>query len=377
MIIDGVEMLVLLRPSFLPALKTMAFTLMIVPVALAQSTAIGENVSAAGYLMRSDAMASALNARWLSHKGGLVDWSEVNAWQRFVIIDALADYVRLSHDRRMLPVIRQAVVNHHGLDGNDDDLWAVIASLDVYGITKDQALLAYGERQFDHLASNYWDQVCGGGLWWDHKKTYKNAITNELFMYAATVLYLASGKKEYLAWAKRTLSWFNATGMINSDDLVNDGLNSRCVNNHRKTYTYNQGVILGGLTNLYKITGTQSYLEQAMTLAKASTSGALAPDGILREPIDDLKKDAQSFKGIYVRHLGYLYAEMPADSSRAAIALFLKTNAAQVWKGVEKRHDKLVDGIWKGGGGIGAASQASGIDLFNAASLVAGEPAGQ
>ena len=42
--------------------------------------------------------------------------------------------------------------------------------------------------------------------------------------------------------------------MLNSQWLFNDGLTSACVNNNSTTWTYNQGVILGGLVNLYEIT---------------------------------------------------------------------------------------------------------------------------
>jgi predicted alpha-1,6-mannanase (GH76 family) len=40
--------------------------------------------------------------------------------------------------------------------------------------------------------------------------------------------------------------------MINGDGLINDGLNAQGENNGQATWTYNQGVILGGLVALVK-----------------------------------------------------------------------------------------------------------------------------
>ena len=57
-----------------------------------------------------------------------------------------------------------------------------------------------------------------------------------------------------LRWAKAEWSWFKGSGMINGSNLVNDGLTARCDNNHGTTWTYNQGVILAGLSQLYRAT---------------------------------------------------------------------------------------------------------------------------
>ena len=63
--------------------------------------------------------------------------------------------------------------------------------------------------------------------------------------------------------------------MINKNDLVNDGLTSTCANNRRTPWTYNQvtvlmkknlfneGVIIGGLVNMYKATKNMNYLQKA------------------------------------------------------------------------------------------------------------------
>jgi predicted alpha-1,6-mannanase (GH76 family) len=109
-----------------------------------------------------------------------------------------------------------------------------------------------------------WDTTtCGGGVWWSKdlkRSAYKNAITNELFLQIAASLANRvtdpARKAQYLAWARKEWSWFSASGMINSGNMINDGLNATnpgaCTNNKRATWSYNQGVILGGLVELYE-----------------------------------------------------------------------------------------------------------------------------
>jgi predicted alpha-1,6-mannanase (GH76 family) len=42
---------------------------------------------------------------------------------------------------------------------------------------------------FDYVAQA-WDDTCGGGVWWSQARSYKNAITNELFLMGASTLHL-------------------------------------------------------------------------------------------------------------------------------------------------------------------------------------------
>ena len=112
---------------------------------------------------------------------------------------------------------------------------------------QDTRYLQAAKTIFSHNTAG-WDDTCGGGLWWTTAKTYKNAITNELFLTLAAQLHLRTpGDTGYLTWAQRTWEWFSASGLIGTTGLVNDGLSSACQNNGGPTWTYNQGVILGGL----------------------------------------------------------------------------------------------------------------------------------
>ena len=115
----------------------------------------------------------------------------------------------------------------------------------------------------------------------------KNAIPNELFLLTAIRLHQRTphdaGNGSYLDWALKEWMWFKNTGMINSENLVNDGLNKDCENDGKTTWTYNQGVILGGLTDLYKTTGDTNYLNQAMAIAHAAIATLVDANGVLQE----------------------------------------------------------------------------------------------
>lgn len=308
-----------------------------------------------------------LNRRWLLRNGPAVSWSGIYAWQRFVIADSLMQYVNLSGDRTLLPLIEQAVANKDGLDGNDDDLWAVIASLNLYRLNHDSALLQYAQAKYRQLTDGYWDDTCGGGIWWNHARTYKNAITNELLLYAATLLFQTTDDPSYSAWATKIWDWFDRSGMINGNALINDGLTDKCRNNGQTTYTYNQGVILGGLANLYRIDHDKRHVELAVKIARATISGLADKDGILTEPVKDLSQDGQIFKGIFVLHLGNLSSLIEDKDDKKIFGSFLDANANSAWNN-RRRPDDAINAYWSGASSVyGAAAQSAAINLFNSA----------
>ncbi|HYJ68642.1 MAG TPA: glycoside hydrolase family 76 protein [Nocardioidaceae bacterium] len=74
-------------------------------------------------------------------------------------------------------------------------------------------------------------------------QTYKNAISVELYIKLAASLHnRIRGDRTYLDHAIEAWEWFRDSGMINADQLVNDGLNTQsggCDNNGGTTWTYN------------------------------------------------------------------------------------------------------------------------------------------
>jgi predicted alpha-1,6-mannanase (GH76 family) len=319
------------------------------------------------YLDHARKSIATLNKMWLTQTATSATWTGINAWQRFVIADSLMEYIKISGDKTLLPEVELAVTNKDGLDGNDDDLWAVISSLKLYDLNKSPDLLQYAQTQYKHLTDDYWDDTCHGGIWWDHERTYKNAITNELLLYAATLLYQATGDRLYYTWSFKEWDWLSHSGLINNRNLINDGLDKHCSNNGQKTYTYNQGVILGALTNLYLMDKDTSHIAMATKIAKAAISDLGNSNGVLVEPAKDLAQDGQIFKGIFIYHLGHLCPHIENASDRSIVSDFIKHDARVVWT-LRKSAENEIDAYWDNTHMLyGAAAQSAGIALFNAA----------
>lgn len=246
----------------------------------------------------------------------------------------------------------------------DDTGWWGLAWVDAYDLTGDGRYLDTARADADHMYA-YWSGTCGGGVVWNEGGTYKNAITNELFLDLTAALHnRIAGDTAYLARARAEWSWFSGSGMINSDHLINDGLTGGCANNGQPTWTYNQGVVLAGLTELYAATGDPGLLSTARTLADASTT-ELVSGGVPREPgeADACTGDGPSFKGAYVRGLGKLDAKLGDHPYAAALT---------AWADTAHGHDRdALDQYgphWAGGSStIGYGCQQSALDLLNAA----------
>lgn len=250
----------------------------------------------------------------------------------------------------------------------DDEAWWGLTWINAYDLTGDSRYVAAAATIFDDIAAS-WDSTCGGGVYWSKANTYKNAIANELFLTLGARLHQRTpgdaGSGSYLDWTLREWKWFEQSGMINSENLVNDGLDlATCQNNNGTTWTYNQGVILGGLTDLYKITGESSYLDQAQAIARAATQTLVSPDGVLVEPCEpSCGADGPQFKGIFTRNLFYLYEASQTPAYRD----FIIRNVDSIWANDRNSQDQF-GLMWVGPfDQADAARQSSALDALNAA----------
>jgi predicted alpha-1,6-mannanase (GH76 family) len=140
---------------------------------------------------------------------------------------------------------------------------------------------------------------------------------------------------------------------------------STCKNNGDVTWTYNQGVLMNGLTELNKLTGDANALTVARRIGDAMTSSSyLSPNGILREPNepDACSGDGVSFKGAAIRGLGALN-----QAAGGAYNTYLQRNADSAYA-----HDRdtldFYGSHWAGPfTSTNHSCQHSAVDLLNAA----------
>jgi predicted alpha-1,6-mannanase (GH76 family) len=321
-----------------------------------------------GYRARAAAAARALQ-RWYTPSTGL--WAGTGWWNAANALTAVIAYTQRTGDREHASVIettfRAAQRKYPAFVSTfyDDNGWWALAWLAAYDLTGEARYLGAARAIFARNETG-WDSTCRGGLWWSTARRYKNAITNELFLTHAALLHQrAPGDGGYLTWALRTWDWLRGSGLIGPTGLVNDGLTPACQNNGGTTWTYNQGVILGGLAVLYEITGDRAYLATGENIADATLARLTSPQGILTEPCEPpgCRGDQTQFKGIFIRYLYEFYLR----SRKPAYRSFILANAASLWATSRNARDEF--GLCWGGpfDTADASRQSSALDALNAA----------
>lgn len=280
------------------------------------------------------ATAASVLQKWYNHKGL---WDTTGWWNAANCVEAIENVIAAENGGSYLKVLDKTFRDNGGRnflnEYYDDEGWWALAWIRAYDLTGETKYLNMSKIIFADMAGG-WDSHCEGGIWWRKDRRYKNAIANELFLLAAIRLHQRTpgddGTDSYLNWANRECEWFNKSGMINPQHLVNDGLNRSCENNGRTTWSYNQGVIVGGLVELYKSTGDTKYLNEAEMIADAAISALNNGSGILRElcePDGCGGGDVPQFKGIFIHNLAYDY-----DLTRKPMYYqFLISNARSIW----------------------------------------------
>ena len=356
---------------------------------LIPSIAVLTPVGSAAQAVQSSAAASALGRAqagivtlqgWYDPATGLYRTS--GWWNAANSLTVLVDYARLKQTHEYNKVIARTFVAAQKKSPDfinnfyDDEGWWGLAWVDAWDLTHHGAYRKMARSIFENMAGG-WDGTCGGGIWWSKKRQYKNAIANELFLSLAA--HLASRdprhRAEYLRWAKREWQWFAASGMINSQHLINDGLTidpskqgaAACTNNGRTTWTYNQGVVLGGLADLSQAESNPALLDSAQKIATAAITHLVDGNGVLHDVCEpNCGGDGSQFKGVLLRNLMALeaVAPQPNDSS------FIETNANAIWKD-DRGPGNQFGVVWSGPfRKANATTQTSALDALIAAAAI-------
>jgi predicted alpha-1,6-mannanase (GH76 family) len=314
---------------------------------------------------------------WYDSETGL--YRTTGWWNSANAITTLADYERATGSREFDPVFHNTFEAAQKTSAGflnrfyDDEGWWALAWIDAYDLTRRTEYLAMADSIFADMAKG-WDDTCSGGIWWSKDRNYKNAIANELFLSVAAHLAMrvkGAHRTRYSEWAQREWRWFSGSGMINSDHLINDGLDEHCANNGKTTWTYNQGVIMGGLAELDRSGHDSSFLTEANSIAEATLSSHILTDaqGVLHEVCEPkCGADGTQFKGIFVRNLRLLAEVVPSEQYRN----FLAVNARSIAKGMEPPEYGIGERWSAPYGPANASTQSSGEDALVAAIFMHG-----
>ena len=326
--------------------------------------ALSISINANPWQVRVDAGLNSLQ-RWYHPRTCL--WETTNWWNAANIVTALVRYSAVTDSMTYLPIIDQVFEHNRdfvipGKDGKpdvvkknflneyyDDQGWWALAWIDAYRLTGQKKYLTMAQTIFEDMTTGY-DQVCGGGIYWKKPQQYKNAIANGLFMLTALRLHQEAPKtkiagKKPLKWGEMVWTWFRESGMINRETwLVEDGLKD-CQPNRDQNWTYNQGVPIAVMCELYRIKKDREALQMAENIAQAAIAKMTNSQGILREKNEpEMGADGPQFKGIFIRHLATLYQVTQNEAYKD----FILKNAESIWTTGRNPNSSQFGGVWAG-----------------------------
>ncbi|GHE64449.1 glycoside hydrolase family 76 protein [Streptomyces griseoaurantiacus] len=338
---------------------------------------------------RARAAADALMASYHVNEG----WWRSSWWNSAVALTAVVDFSRRTGDHEYDWAVTRTFEQNRGvfpaggrssdpIEGHfisravDDAGWWAIAWLDAYDLTHERRYLDEAVTIASYLHT-FWDTgTCGGGIYWNRERTYKNAVTNGLYLWITAALHQRlPGDTLWGSRASTAADWYLGSGLIDSSSLVNDGLTDGCANNGQTVWSYNQGLAIGAFTQMWRSTGEARYLSTARRLADAALSSSrLTREGVLTEVCDTgtstCDDNQKQFKGVFVRHLADL-----ADATRSpAYRSYLRTQADSIWTADRDPLNRLGQ-RWAGGtpntpGGTNVQdwrTQASALEALTAA----------
>jgi predicted alpha-1,6-mannanase (GH76 family) len=293
-------------------------------------------------------------------------------WWHAHSLDCLLDAYLRTNDQKYLDRIEKEYRGTFTCNGNtflhnwyDDMEWMALAQLRLWDATKedtykDQVLILWEDIK------TAWNDNMGGGLAWKKDQLdYKNTPANAPAAILAFRLYQRFRKEDDLLWGKKILDWNLSNLTDPMTGFVWDGINrlgDKQVD-YEWNYTYNQGVVIGALVELYRIEPSEEYVDKAVQIAKVTKELLIDSNhGIIPYEGED---DCGLFKGILVRYLYDLIEIHP--QSHDLREMILHNARCVVEKGINEHG--LIGGNWevKETANIDLAQHLSGIMLLEVA----------
>lgn len=214
----------------------------------------------------------------------------------------------------------------------DDIMWWVISMARAYEVTGDQKYLDHSKSGFQRvwygapgIDTGSYDPVKGGMYWdWHEGRTGKMACINYPTVIAAMTLYNITKDADYLNKAKEIYQW--------SYDNLFDNRNGRVADSRHGSNTpdwnlqvYNQATCIGAGVMLYKATGEQKYLDDAVMTADYTQNTMSAPLMIL-----PFKTGEE--QGVYNAILAQYMIRLIEDGNKPEYLPWLRRSINYGWK---------------------------------------------
>lgn len=189
-------------------------------------------------------------------------------------LDSMVVAMEKYYDTTRLPFAYQAYPSQFGIVDRyyDDNGLVGIDYIDTYSVTGNPAHLEKAKQIFSFIISGWDDRFEGGVPWVEGKKDQKPACSNGKALVLASKLYEATGDEYYLENTRRIYNWmWKWLRDPQTDIIMNSWLTEGEGRAQFDPYTYNTGTVVQGAVALYRFTGEQEYLDQAVQLCEGSS----------------------------------------------------------------------------------------------------------
>ena len=240
----------------------------------------------------------------------------------------------------------------------DDMEWITLAQIRMFESTGNRDYFVKAKQLYDDWIWPTWgpedeDPWRGGITWKTDVEKSKNACSNGPAALIAARIYRfydkakckgEKGKMEYLDEAIKIYTWLKRNLFDPQTGAVYDNMNLKGEVSSA-VFTYNVGTFLGAAHELYGITGTRQYLEDACKAARYVIQHMSTNEGVLS---DATEGDGGLFHGIFFRYFVKLINESDLDiESRREFHNYL-THCATVMAEEGVNHETMLyGGKWR------------------------------
>ncbi|CAH1272629.1 Hypp4900 [Branchiostoma lanceolatum] len=284
----------------------------------------------------------ALQRNWFpSPIAGLFSYQVWNGfdgfWQNGAVLETFANFMYYGNHTRYQTCLKSSLRQMYDLElayapapSYDDMAWFALSYLRIYEVLGDDDFLTLAKQIHDWNYQYGWDHTgaCGGGYWFYDQKT---TITNVQMLQLSAKLYRHTNDTSFLRNMTMTWKYIQKNRLIDPDTFqVSNIATKDCTGNRDFNKTFNSGVLVGGLVEMYHILNDTSYLTLAHRVAQAtifySSRGGVLVERCWPEGCDE---DEYVYKGLFVRYLRYLM-DVSDDDTRRAYSDWLDGNIKSV-----------------------------------------------